>query len=134
MKAFELLAGSWELSGGSTGRTDYEWLPGGYFLQGTVSIVQHGQHIKAIELIGHSRMWRGAPSADVVSRTYDSEGSTLDYVYELVGRELMIWAGTRDSDTYYEGRFNEDASEMTGYWHYPGNGGFNSRAVRIQPR
>lgn len=131
MKGFTKLAGSWELSGGTTGRVDLEWLPGGYFLRGSVNLTQQGRAIRAVEIIGHARMWRGAPSEDVLSRAYDSDGNTLDYVYELVGNNLQIWAGERGADTYYTGRFNADATELVGRWHYPGNTGYDSRAVRI---
>jgi hypothetical protein len=131
MKDFAKLAGSWELSGGITGRVHHEWLPGGYFLRGRSELVQHGRPIRAVEIIGHSRMWRGAPSRDVLSRAYDSEGNTLDYVYELIGDDLRIWAGERGSDTYYEGRFTAGATELIGFWHYPGNSGYESHAVRI---
>jgi hypothetical protein len=45
---------------------------------------------------------------------------TLDYVYELEGDTLTIWAGERDSPAYYRGTFGDDGHTLTGAWHHPG--------------
>jgi hypothetical protein len=56
-----------------------------------------------IEVIGHERLFGAEPSEEVKSRFYSNTGDTLDYVYELEGDTLTIWAGERDSPAYYRG-------------------------------
>ena len=131
MVEFDCLIGTWEVSGGITGTMTYEWLAGGHFLKQTVRKLEHGHLIEGVDVIGHTRPWRGAPSVEVVSRFYDSEGNTLDYVYEIKGHRLTIWAGDRGSDTCYEGLLNGDQTEIKGHWHFPGGGGYDSVMKRI---
>jgi hypothetical protein len=67
----------------------------------------------------------------VVSRFYDSAGNTLDYVYELAGDKLTIWAGAKGSPAFYAGEFSTDGATLTGEWTYPGGGGYASTMTRI---
>jgi hypothetical protein len=131
MVAFDRLVGTWEVSGGVIGRMTYEWLPGGHFLMQTVYKVEHGQTVEGIDIIGHLRPWRGMPSEEVISRFFDNEGNTLDYVYELEDDTLTIWAGSRGSKAYYEGHFNEDSTVVTGRWHFPASGGYDSVMTKV---
>jgi hypothetical protein len=72
-------------------------MEGGYFLTQQVDLVQHGQAIKGIEIIGHLRPFGEPPSEEIRSRFYDSQGNTLDYVYELEGDTLTVWGGEKGS-------------------------------------
>ena len=132
LKSLDRLVGSWEISGGAQGKTTYEWMEGGFFLIQHVDLEQYGQKIKGIEIIGHERQFGAEPSEDIKSRFYDNMGNTLDYVYELDGATLTIWAGEKDSPAYYKGKFSDDGNTMTGAWVYPGGGGYDSTATRVK--
>lgn len=71
------------------------------------------RRVGCLEVIGHLRPFGEPPSADVCSRFYDSAGNTLDYVYELVGDTLTIWAGAKGSPAYYIGTFSADGQSVT---------------------
>ncbi|USQ79841.1 hypothetical protein NF556_19995 [Ornithinimicrobium faecis] len=64
------------------------------------------------------------------SRFYDNQGNTLDYVYELTGDELTIWAGEPGSPAYFRGAFSVDDTVLDGAWVYPGGGGYDSTMTR----
>ena len=132
LKSLDRLVGSWEISGGAQGKTTYEWMEGGFFLIQHVDLEQYGQKIKGIEIIGHERQFGAEPSEDIKSRFYDNMGNTLDYVYELDGDTLTIWAGEKGSPAYYKGEFSDEGDTMTGAWVYPGGGGYDSTATRVK--
>ena len=58
-------------------------------------------------------------------------GDTIDYVYELEGDALTIWAGGRGSPAYYRGTFGDDGDTLTGAWHYPGGGRYEAISTRV---
>ena len=61
-------------------------MEGKFFLMQHVDMEQSGHRIKGIEIIGHERQFGATEeSEDIKSRFYDSEGNTLDYVYEMNG-------------------------------------------------
>jgi hypothetical protein len=131
LRGLERLVGRWQISGGARGQVRYEWLEGGFFLLQHVDLEQHGQRIKGIEVIGHERPFGGEPSEDITSRFYDNTGNTLDYVYELEGDILTIWGGQKGSPAFYRGTFMDGDATLTGQWVYPGGGGYESNATRI---
>ena len=96
----------------------------------TIDTQAFGQRVRGIEVIGHLRPFGEGPSAEIKSRFYDSMGNTLDYVYELEGDALKIWAGEKGSPAYYEGNFGGDT--LSGEWVYPGGGGYASTATRVR--
>jgi hypothetical protein len=130
LNSLDRLVGTWEVSGGARGKVTFEWMEGGFFLIQHVDLEQYGQRIKGIEGIGHERPFGAEPSEDIKSRFYDNLGNTLDYVYELEGAALKIWAGEKGSPAYYEGTFGGDT--LTGEWVYPGGGGYASTATRVR--
>ena len=132
LKSLDRLVGSWEISGGAQGKTTYEWMEGGFFLIQHVDLEQYGQKIKGIEIIGHERQFGAEPSEEIKSRIYDNMDNTLDYVYDLEGDTLTIWAGEKGSPAYYKGKFSDDGNTMTGAWVYPGGGGNDSTATRVR--
>jgi hypothetical protein len=132
LKGLERLVGTWTVSGGAQGTATYEWMEGGFFLVQHVELEQYGQQIKGMEIIGHEQQFGAEPSADIKSRFYDNLGNTLDYVYELEGDTLTIWGGEKGSPAYYQGRFNQDGTTITGAWVYPGGGGYESTSTRVE--
>jgi hypothetical protein len=130
LKALDRLVGTWKISGGAEGTSTYEWMEGGFFLIQHVELEQEGHTNKGIEVIGHLRPFGEQPSEDIHSRFYDTEGNTLDYVYEIEGDTLTIWGGEKGSPAYYRGTFAEDGNSATGAWVYPG-GGYESTMTRM---
>jgi hypothetical protein len=85
------LVGTWKLSGGAEGVIRYEWMEGGRFLVQHADLKAFGRQIKGIEAIGNLHRVGEQPSEDVWTRFYSFlDGLTLDYVYELRGKELTI--------------------------------------------
>ena len=88
---------------------------GGFFLLQRGELEQQdGQRITGIEVIGHERPFGVEPSEDTESRFYSNTGDTFDYVYEIQGDTLKIWAGERDSPAYFEGTFSAGDDTPTG--------------------
>jgi hypothetical protein len=100
MRALDRLVGTWTVTGGAEGTVTFEWLPERFFLLQRVELRQFGESVTGIEVIGHLRPFGEEPTEDVRSRFYDSQGNTLDYVYELEGDTLTIWGGEKGSPAY----------------------------------
>ena len=132
MKALDRLVGTWEVTGGAVGTVSYEWMRGGFFLLQRVDLMQNGQRITGLEVIGHlyNPFADASPSEEIASRFYDDQGNTLDYVYELEGDTLTIWAGEKGSPAYFRGVFSGDGNTMSGQWFYPDGGGYDSTMTR----
>ncbi|HZG92861.1 MAG TPA: hypothetical protein VEZ42_21840 [Pseudonocardia sp.] len=131
VRSLDRLVGRWAVTGGAEGTVSYEWMDGGHFLLQRVRLAQYGRLITGIEVIGHERPFGAEPGEDVRSRFYSNSGDTLDYVYELAGNKLTIWAGERGSPARYEGRFDAAGTSVSGTWTYPGGGGYDSTMTRI---
>jgi len=130
LRALDRLVGTWAVTGGAEGTVRYEWMAGGFFLRQIVELTQFGEAVSGVEMIGNLRPFGEPAGTDVVSRYYDSQGNTFDYVYELTGDKLVIWAGAKGSPAYFEGTFDADGTTMTGDWVYPGGGGYTSTMTR----
>lgn len=128
LRRLDRLTGTWTVTGGAVGTVTYEWM-NEFFLLQRVELEHDGSRISGLEIIGHTRRFGEEPSADVTSRYYGSDGSTLDYVYEITGDTLTIWGGERDSPAYFRGTFKGDV--VDGAWVYPGGGGYDSTMTRI---
>lgn len=129
LRALDRLVGRWEITGGATGTVSYEWMHGGFFLLQHVDLAHDGNRQTGLEVIGHLHPFMGEPSEHLHSRYYGSDGSTLDYVYDLADDELTIWASEVGSSAYFRGTFDESGDVLTGSWVYPG-GGYDSIATR----
>jgi hypothetical protein len=132
LQALNRLVGRWQVSGEAQGTVTYEWMEGGFFLIQHVDLEQYGQRTKGIEIIGHEQQFGAEPSEDIKSRYFDTMGNTFDYVYEIEGDTLTIWAGEKGSPAYYRGTFNPDGNSVAGDWVYPGGGGYNSSMTRVE--
>jgi hypothetical protein len=131
LQALDRLVGTWKVTGGAEGTARYEWMPGRFFLLQHVELSQFGQPVTGLEVIGNLRPFGEPTGAEVVSRFYDTTGNTFDYVYELTGDTLTIWAGAKGGPAYYQGTFNADGTAVAGEWTYPGGGGYASTMTRI---
>jgi hypothetical protein len=132
LKTLDRLVGTWVVSGGAEGTVTYEWMEGGFFLIQRFDLKHEGHDVKGIEIIGHLRPFGEEPSRDMQSRAYDNVGNTLDYVYEMDGDSLFIWAGQKGSPAYFKGDFSDDGQTNTGEWFYPGGGGYKSTMKRAK--
>lgn len=131
LQQLDRLVGTWEVSGGATGRVEFEWMAGGFFLIQRVNLEQFGQAVTGIEIIGRDRDFGAQSTAEVRSCFYDSLGNTLRYVYEFGGDELTIWGGEVGSPAFYRGTFSADGHTLSGSWVYP-DGGYESTMTRVQ--
>jgi hypothetical protein len=82
------------------------------------------------EIIGRDHPFGAAPGTEIKARSYDADGNTLDYVYELDGDTLTIWGGFKGSPGYFRGTFDATGDHLTGDWVYPG-GGYHADMERI---
>ncbi|MGW0007459.1 hypothetical protein [Nocardia grenadensis] len=131
LRALDRLVGTWTVRGGAEGTVRYEWMPGRFFLLQHVELTQYGEPVTGMEVIGNLRPFGEPTGPDVASRYYDSAGNTFDYIYELIGDTLTIWAGAKGSPAYYRGAFDAEGTTVTGEWVYPGGGGYSSTMTRI---
>ena len=131
LQALDRLVGEWRVSGGAEGTIAYEWMEGGFFLVQRVDLSQYDQTVRGVEIIGHTQPFGGEPSEDIRSRYYDNMGNTFDYVYEMEGDTLTIWAGEKGSPAFYRGTFSPDGDTLAGAWEYPGGGGYESTSTRV---
>ncbi len=123
------LVGTWEVSGGATGTTSFEWMDGGHFLIQRGVLDHAGHEVRMTEIIGREHNFGEEPGTEIKSRVYDADGNTLDYVYELDGDALTIWGGFKGSPGYFRGTFSTDGDRLAGEWVYPG-GGYQATMVR----
>lgn len=132
LRTLARLAGTWRVSGEATGQVRYEWTEGGFFLIQHFDLIHGDRPIRGIEVIGHLHPFGGEPSAEIHTRVYSfTDGQTLDYVYDLTGDTLTIWAGHRGSPSFYRGTFGEDGQTVTGGEDGPDRAG--TRAPRPRP-
>lgn len=128
----ETLLGEWKLTGGAEGEIRYEWAEGGFFLIQHVNLTAFGRRIRGIEIIGHLHRVGEDPSEEIWTRFYSfGDGLTLDYVYELDGRELTIWFMKKGSDNRYKAEFSRDWHSFKGAWAWPG-GGYEVTGTRLK--
>ena len=132
LRTLDRLIGTWTLSGDTTGTVSYEWSLDGFFLIQHIDMTLSDHSTKGIEIIGHLQPYGEAPSAEIRSRVYDNSGNTFDFVYEMDGDTLTIWAGERGSPAYFRGTFSKDGDTNTGEWVYPGGGGYRSTMTRAK--
>lgn len=130
LRSLDRLVGTWRLSGDTSGTVSYEWMEGGFFLLQHVDMTLHDHAVRCLEVIGHWRPFGEVPSAEINSRVYDTLGNTLDYVYELEGDTLTIWAGAKGSPAYFRGEFSADGRTNTGAWVYPDGDGYSTTMTR----
>ena len=131
LRSLDRLVGVWQVFGPDiAGTTRYEWLEGSFFLVQHFDLVHSGRQVKGLEVIGFERGFGAEPGTDIVSRTFDNEGSTFKYVYEVDDVTLTIWGEERGSPAYYRGIWSEGGNVCAGAWVYPG-GGYEATMTRL---
>lgn len=133
LAALDRLVGTWKVTGGAEGTVTYRWMEGGHFLIQDVNLEQYGESITGMEVIGRERPFGAEqPSEDIKSRFYDSDGNTLDYVYEpKEDGTVIIWGGAKGSPAYATITFSPEGDTHTGKWVWPG-GGYEVTATRVE--
>ncbi len=116
LKRLDKLVGSWTMKGRTldsnedniSGRTTFEWLPGGFFLQQRIEMNFAGFEIQSLELIGYD------PETEAFSSLAYSNllGTPAPYKWDLQDDVLRI--STEASK--FEGRFSEDGDTFSGGW------------------
>jgi hypothetical protein len=131
LQTLDRLVGAWHIIGGADGTVTYEWMEGGHFLIQRVQLSQNGQEVKGIEMIGHLNPFGECKSSEIRSPYYDTLGNTFDYVYEMEGDSLVIWAGDKGAPSYYKWTYRSDRNSHSRAWHYPSEEGYESTITRV---
>lgn len=132
--------GSWEMKGRTlvseednvSGRTTFEWLPGGFFLQQRVELDFSGLQVKGLEIIGFDPATGKFPST-VYSNLV---GVPIAYEYDVQDDRLTIRTELAGGATY-TGTFSEDGNTMSGGWRPdqgmegPGNVAYDIAGTRV---
>ena len=126
LRSLDRLIGTWKVSGpGLDGQVTFEWMEGGFFLMQHVQLNQGDQKTQGIEIIGYDQ-----ESNSLKSHYFGSDGSILEYTWNVSDDTLTIWFGTSDSPAFYRGRFSADGNTNSGAWEWPG-GGYESTMTRV---
>lgn len=121
LRRLDPLVGSWAMKGhyvGSdeeniTGRTTFEWLDGGFFLQQDTEIdFPGGLQVRSREIIGYD-----AETGAFASHVYSNLSPVpLPYAWDLRDGTLTISVSYGPLDATFEGRFGEDGNSFAGGW------------------
>lgn len=120
LQRLEKLVGTWDMKGNTLdteesnifGRTSFEWLPGGFFLQQRIEMNFAGFEIQSLELIGYDA------EADVFTSSVYSNvwGTPAPYKWDLRGDTLTIEMDM----AAFSGKFSGDDSFAGGWRPKPG--------------
>lgn len=137
LKRLDRLVGTWTIHGRTldaeedhvSGRTTFEWLPGGFFLQQRIEMNFMGFEIRGLELIGYDPSTR-AFSSQVYSNVW---GSPVPYQWDLHDDVLTISMEVAK----FKGTFGEDGKAFSGGWRPdegkegPGNVAYDVTGTRV---
>jgi hypothetical protein len=140
LRKLDRYVGTWDMTGRTIGsdtdnvkgRTTFEWLPGGFFLQQRISLDFAGYQVEGLELIGYDPATGKFPST-VYS---NGIGQPLPYWYEVDGDNLKIRTETLGAT--FTGTWNEDGTKFSGGWRPdpgredPGNVAYDIWGVRAK--
>ncbi|HEV8563362.1 MAG TPA: DUF1579 family protein [Actinomycetota bacterium] len=140
LKRLEKFVGTWEMKGRTLdadqdnvfGKTTFEWLPGGFFLQQRVEIDFMGLDVRGLEVIGYD------PSTGKFPSTVFSNlvGVPIPYEYDVQDDHLTIRTELAGGATY-TGTFGKDGNTMSGGWRPdagkegPGNVAYDIAGIRV---
>ena len=119
LKKLDRYVGTWNMIGRTVGsdtdnvkgRTTFEWLPGGFFLQQRISLDFAGYGVEGLEIIGYDPATGRFPST-VYS---NGIGIPLPYWYEVDGDMLKIRTDEFGGATFH-GQWSEDGTKFSGGW------------------
>jgi uncharacterized protein DUF1579 len=134
LKKLDRYVGTWDMTGRTIGsdtdnvkgRTKFEWLPGGFFLQQRISLDFAGYQVEGLELIGYD-----AATGKFPSTVYSNGvGEPLPYWYEVEGDKLKIRTDLMGAT--FEGEWSADGKKFSGGWRPdPGKEGGGNIAYDI---
>jgi Protein of unknown function (DUF1579) len=118
LRQLDRFVGTWQMAGRTldsdrdnvTGRTSFEWLPGGHFLVQRFAADFMGMAIESLEVIGYDPATGTFPSTVYASMS----PVPLPYRWEIDGDELKITAESLGAT--FHGRWNADGTEFSGGW------------------
>jgi Protein of unknown function (DUF1579) len=116
LNRLDVLVGRWDLIGRTldtaedniTGWVDFEWLPGGFFLEARGEIDFMGTKIQSLEILGYDPETHIFPSS-VYS---NMDGKVTQYYWDIQGNTVTHW--TEGSE--YTGLLSEDGHTLSGGW------------------
>lgn len=120
LRRLDRFVGTWSMEGhlvGSdeitvTGRTEFRWLPGGFFLEQRASLNFLGMEIESLELIGYDPETGTFPST-----VFSNFGpQPLPYRWEIEGDSLKISVSYGALDATFTGTWSEGAESFGGGW------------------
>lgn len=134
LKKLDRFVGTWDMKGRTldsdvddvSGRTTFEWLPGGFFLQQRIKLDFSGYDVEGLEVIGYDPETGSFPSTVYPSMA----GIAIPYRWEIDGDELTIT--TDVIGAIFRGRWSEDGTTFSGGWRpMPGREGPGNVAYDI---
>jgi hypothetical protein len=116
LRKLDVLVGKWELSGRTldtaedniTGWVNFEWLPGGFFLQANGEIDFMGRKVQSLEILGYDPETQIFP-ANVYS---NMDGRVTKYYWDIQGNTVTHWT----EGSKYTGTLSEDGHILSGGW------------------
>ena len=141
LKQLERFVGTWDLRGRTLdsekdnvfGRTSFEWLPGGFFLQQRIELDFMGMEIKGLEVIGYD------PSTGKYPSTVYSNlvGTPIPYEYDIQNDHVKIRTELAGGATF-TGTWSTEGDTGSGGWRPdpgkegPGNVAYDVTATRVR--
>lgn len=116
LRRLDVLVGKWELKGRTldtaedniTGWVNFEWLPGGFFLEARGEINFMGSKIQSLEILGYDPETYIFP-ANVYS---NMDGKVLQYYWDIQGNTVTHWT----EGSKYTGSLSADGNTLSGGW------------------
>jgi uncharacterized protein YndB with AHSA1/START domain len=141
LKRLERFVGTWAIKGRTRdadhdnvfGKTSFEWLPGGFFLQQCMELDFMGLGVRGLEVIGYDPSTGTFPSTLYSNLT----GVPITYTYDVQGDRVTIRTELAGGATY-TGTFSDDGDTGSGGWRPdegmegPGNVAYDITATRVR--
>jgi hypothetical protein len=134
LSRLDRFVGTWDMHGRTVGaeadnvhgRTTFEWLPGGFFLQQRIKLDFAGMAVEGVEIIGYDPATGAYPST-----VYPNMAPMpIPYRWELDGDNLTITTDVLGA--VFHGRWSDDGKTFAGGWRaMPGREGPGNVAYDI---
>lgn len=120
LRRLDRLVGTWTMKGRTLdskednvfGRTTFEWLPGGFFLQQRIELNFVGMEIQSLELIGYDPQ-----TQTLTSQVYANTSPVpLPYHWDLQDDTLTISVAYGPLNATFTGKFSDDGKSFSGGW------------------
>lgn len=118
LRLLDRFLGTWDMKGRTldsdvdnvSGRTTFQWLPGGFFLEQRIKLNFGGFEVEGLEVIGYDPQTGTFPSMVYPSMA----GTPIPYRYEIEGDELTITTDVIGAT--FKGKWSEDGKTFSGGW------------------